>query len=222
MKDKKNQVIFIRGGEAFDNKEEFYEYLKKRDYDPHKKWRTWKDWLEWSLSEEFDSFAPLMPNKQWADYEAWRIWFEKLFTYISKDKDSKLILIGQSLGGIFLAKYLSENKFPKKIDQLHLVSPMFDNDELVGEKVTTFELDVSRLKEINKKVDKIFFYHSEDDHLVPIRHSLEYLKHMSITNLFTFKDRGHFSQPAFMEILEVIRKNLGESKTDKKDYYSLY
>ncbi|NOZ43581.1 MAG: hypothetical protein GXP45_00120 [bacterium] len=69
-----------------------------------------------------------MPNKQRADYHARKIWFEKLFPYINSSKESKLILIGHSLGAIFLAKYLSENTFPKTIDQLHLISSVFDNE----------------------------------------------------------------------------------------------
>jgi hypothetical protein len=204
----KHQVIFIRGGEAFDNKKEFYAYLKKRTYDPYEKRRNWRDWLEWSLCEQFDLFAPVMPNKQWADYVAWKIWFEKLFPFIKKSKNIRLILIGHSLGAIFLAKYLSENKFPKKIDQLHLVSPVFDNQGLVGEKVGNFKLTAAKLKNVGPQIKHIFIYHSTDDPLVPFEHSIKYLKHLKKAEFFEFKDRGHFLQPAFMEILQVINKNL--------------
>jgi hypothetical protein len=31
---------------------------------------------------------------------------------------------------MFLVKYLSENNFPKKINQLHIVSPVLDNQGL--------------------------------------------------------------------------------------------
>lgn len=208
MNNKKHQVIFIRGGEVFETKKQFYDYLKNCPYDPYKTRRTWRDWLEWSLSENFDSFAPLMPNKQWADYEAWKIWFEKLFPYLNKKKNIKLILIGQSLGGIFLAKYLSENKFPKKIDQLHLVSPVFDNEGITTEKIANFKFKPSNLKNIEPQADKIFLYHSADDPYVPIEHSLRYLKYLKKAEFFRFENRGHFNQPAFMEILQVINENL--------------
>lgn len=205
---KRHQCIFIRGGEAFDKKEEFYEYLRKREYNPYKKWRTWKDWLEWSLSEKFDSFSPIMPNKQWADYEAWKIWFEKLFPYINKDKESKIILIGQSLGATFLAKYLSENKFPKKIDQLYFISLLFEDDGLVGEKTGSFKLDKSKLKNIEPQANKVFLFHSKDDNLVPIYHAEKFAKFLDKAKFYKFDKRGHFSQPAFMEILQTINENL--------------
>ncbi|PIZ00240.1 hypothetical protein COY62_03705 [bacterium (Candidatus Howlettbacteria) CG_4_10_14_0_8_um_filter_40_9] len=204
----KHQSIFIRGGEAFDNKEEFYSYIKNRPFDPYYNPRRWTDWLEWSLSEKFDSFTPMMPNKQWADYEGWKIWFERYLPYINHNKKSKLIMIGHSLGTIFLAKYLSENKFPKKIHQMHWVCSVFENKGLVDEKITTFEFDVHKLKNIESQVDKIFFYHSKDDHLVPFSHSKKFMKYMPKAHLFSFKDRGHFNQPAFMEILQVIQENL--------------
>jgi hypothetical protein len=31
---------------------------------------------------------------------------------------------------MFLVKYISENKFPKKIDQLHLIAGCFDEQDL--------------------------------------------------------------------------------------------
>ncbi|MGV8169705.1 MAG: alpha/beta hydrolase [Candidatus Nanoarchaeia archaeon] len=208
MSETKHQVIFIRGGETFDTKEQFYNYLKTVDFNPYEKKRTWRDWLEWSLSEKFDSIAPLMPNKQWADYEAWKIWFERVTPYINKDKNIKLILIGQSLGGIFLAKYLSENKLPKKIDQLHLVSPLFDNEKLEKEKVASFAFDPEKLSNLELQADKLFLYHSRDDPYVPFEHALKYLQYLKKAEFFEFQDRGHFAQPAFMEILQVINKNL--------------
>ncbi len=206
IENSKHQSIFIRGGEAFDNKEQFYEYLRNREYDPYKKWRRWADWLEWTLSEKFESFTPLMPNKQWADYAAWKIWFEKLIPYINKGRESKLVIIGHSLGGLFLAKYLSENEFVKQIHQLHLVAPVFDSSGLVGETTATFELNVDLLKNLSKRAKNIFIYHSKDDTVVPYEHSKKYAKYIPNSVLFSFDGRGHFNQPAFMEIVDVINK----------------
>lgn len=207
----KHQVIFIRGGDTFENKEDMYAYLKKLDYHPHIQKRTWRDWLEWSLSETFDAYTPLMPNKQWVDYKAWSIWFEKVLEHINPDPELKFILIGQSVGGLFLAKYLSEHKLPKKMDQFHLVSPMFNNEGMKnGEKAGTLTLNTTLLKKIPLQAKKMFLYHSTDDHVVPFKHSLEYMKFFSDAQFFSFNNRGHFAQPAFMEILEVINKNLNE------------
>jgi len=208
MNEHKHQVIFIRGGEAFDTKEQFYDYLKNVEYDPYEKKRNRRDWLERSLCENFDSFAPLMPNKQSADYFAWKIRFERLFPYIKKDKTIKLILIWQSLGWLFLAKYLSENKFPKKVDQLHLVSPVFDNQGLTWETAGNFKINTNKLKNIVPQAKQIFIYHSTDDSCVPLQHSKKYLQYLPKAKFFQFKNRWHFNQPAFMEILQVINENM--------------
>jgi len=208
MQNSKHQAIFIRGGETFDNDKQFYEYLRKKEYTPYKNVRRWTDWLEWSLSEHFDSFTPLMPNKQGADYNAWKIWFEKLFEFINPNPSIKLIIIGQSLGASFLVRYLSENKMPKQIDQLHLVSIMCQDNGLIGEKIGNFKPDLNKVPKIEKQAKKIFIYHSKDDNLVPIEHSLIVKEHLEKSVFFKFENRGHFAQPAFMEILETINKNL--------------
>lgn len=207
-KNKKHQVIFIRWWDSFEEKEQFYEYLKNKHYDPYKKARTWRDRLEWSLSENFDSFTPEMPNKQFIDYTAWKIWFEKVLPYVSIDDDLKLILIWQSFWWTFLVKYLSENKLVKRIDQLHLVSPVFDDTDLVGEGVGNLAFNIELFPWISSQCEKIFIYHSTDDHLVKIDSSIKYKKLLPEAELLIFNNRWHFDQPAFMEILQTINNNL--------------
>ena len=73
-----------------------------------------------------------MPLQENAKYNDWKIFFERYIPFLRNN----VILIGASLGGIFLAKYLSENKFPKKILSTYLICPPFDNttlgEDLVG------------------------------------------------------------------------------------------
>jgi predicted alpha/beta hydrolase family esterase len=208
MKSSKHQVIFIRGGESFENKKQFYRYLKTRPFDIYKQRRSWRDWLEWGLSERFDSFTPVMPNKDFADYNAWKIWFERLFPFIKKSKKIKIILVGNSLGSLFLLKYLSENRFPKHIDQIHLVCPVIDNSGLIGEYVGNFKLDLRKMGNIERQTDHLSIYHSRDDPLVPFNHSARLMKHFEMARLFEFEDRKHFSQPAFMELLQNIYEQM--------------
>lgn len=200
----KNQVIFIRGGEAFDTVEEFHHYLREREYDPRKPWyekKSWRNWISWALSDNFEAFEPQMPNKQWATYEAWKIWFEKLLPYLN---DQQLVLIGSSLGGLFLVKYLSENDFPKQIDQLHLVAPVLDNEGLADEKVGDFVLDRTQVALVEAKVGKVWIYGSTDDTTTPITHCEQYQELLPNAIFLRFANRGHFNQPAFPELLENI------------------
>jgi len=203
MKNKK-QVIFIHGGLTFKKMEDFYKYLRITEItDPFKNKKKWTDSLSVDLGENYEVMNPNMPFKYGADYEGWKIWFERHFDFI---KDNEPILIGHSLGGTFLLKYLSENNFPKKIYQLHLAAPVvFDEDDSI-EKLSTFEFDVKKITKIQDICEEIHLWHSTDDFSVPFENSKIIKKIIPSAILHTFKDRGHFNQPSFPEILEVIKK----------------
>lgn len=205
----KHQIISIHGGESFESREEFLDSLKNRlEYDPYKTKQSWKKWLFAGLKDSFECFTPQMPNPLFADYDAWKIWFEKTYPYVKKEKETKIVLIGHSMGGIFLAKYLSENKFPKHIDQLHLVAPVFNNDGLVGESITNFAFDPKNLENIPKQTEKIYLYHSTDDDVVPFEHANKFKEHMPELELVKFNNKQHFNQSSFIEIMQNILKNI--------------
>jgi len=200
----KKQVIFIHGGITFLKMEDFYKYLRITEItDPFKSKKTWTDSLSVDLGENYEVMKPNMPFKYGADYEGWKIWFERHFDFI---RDDGPILIGHSLGGTFLLKYLSENNFPKKIYQLHLVAPaVFDEDDSI-EKLSTFKFDVKKITKIQDICEEIHLWHSEDDNMVPFKNSEIVNENLSKANFHILKDRGHFNQPSFPEILEVIKK----------------
>jgi len=202
MKNKK-QIIFIRGGETFDKKEDFYEYLKTVKCNPYDKSKEWRDWIIWALEDSYDLICPLMPNKQSADYVAWKMWFERHFEFINDDNP---IIIGHSLGGAFLFKYLSENSFPKNISQLHLIAPYVENEGMRLEKLDTFSFDINKINNIKNICREIHLWHSKDDNSVPFHHSELVKEYLPEAQFHIFNDRGHFRQPAFPEILEVINK----------------
>lgn len=158
------------------------------------------------LSDRFESFAPDMPCKQNAEYAAWKIWFEKLFPYLN---DQKTVLIGNSLGAIFVAKYLSENTFPKRLAQVHLVAPVMDNDGLVGESVASFAFDTKHLPNLAAQADSVHIWSSTDDPVVPYAHAERYYAAIEGSVLHAFSDRGHFfGQPSFVELFLEIQKVL--------------
>ncbi len=202
MKNKK-QIIFIHGGSAFKNSEDFYEYLKIKILDPFKNTKKWTDTLEIDLGDDYEIFKPNMPFSLGADYKAWKIWFEKYFEFIISDN---LILIGHSLGGTFLLKYLSENSFPRKVIQLHLVAPAVIDEDGEIEKLSSFEFDILRIYKINNICAEIHLWHSEDDPVVSIINSKIIKENISRAELHIFKDKKHFNELEFPEILEVIKK----------------
>ena len=198
----KQQILIIRGGETFSNYDDYIFYLKNRDIglDNLKTKKGWKDRMESDLGEYFEVFVPEMPNKRNARYLEWKIWFEKIIDILDDD----LILLGSSLGGIFLAKYLSENKISKKIKAVILVAAPFD-DSNNEESLIDFKLPNSLLN-FSKQCKSIYLIQSRDDVLVSFEEFEKYKKALLSAKVIIFEDRGHFSQETFPEIVEIIKQ----------------
>lgn len=151
----KQQVIVIHGGHAFNTYKEYLAFLKSYKIDINRlKTKRWKENLAEGLRKNFDVILLKMPNPMNAKYREWKIMFERLFPFLSGSP----ILLGHSLGGIFLAKYLSENKFPRKILATFLVAAPYRIGGFVLRK---------NLNKLRKQGGKIFLYHSKDDPIVP-------------------------------------------------------
>ena len=144
-----------------------------------------------------------MPLQDNARYDDWKIHFER---YLPKLKNH-IILIGSSLGGIFLAKYLSENKFPKKILSVYLICPPFDNTLPSEDLVNGFKLK-SNLSLIEKNCRKINLLFSKDDGVVPVAHAEKYKKKLKNASIIIYKSKnGHFNISKFPELIKMIKKD---------------
>ena len=158
----KKQVIVIHGGSVFKTYKDYMASLKslKVDLERYRK-IGWKDSLRKELGNRFDVLLPKMPNAMNSNYSEWEILFKKIACLLNDN----VILIGHSLGGVFLAKYLSENKFPKKILASILIAPPYDEKD-IKEPVCDFVIS-NNLDKFKKQGGKIFIYQSEDDPVVP-------------------------------------------------------
>ena len=205
---KKTQVLYIHGGMTFKNNNDYLDYLKNRDISLDKK-NSWSgDYLEKELGENFHIINPRMPLQDNAKYVDWKIYFKRYLEVL----DDGVVLIGGSLGGTFLAKYLSENVVSKKIISVHLVCPPFD-DDLTGEDLAGgFELgeDLSLIK---KNCDNITLMFSADDDCVPVSHAEKYREKLNGAKIVVYKSKnGHFKIEEFPEIVDMIRKDVGLRK----------
>jgi predicted alpha/beta hydrolase family esterase len=199
----KTQVLVIHGGMCFENKQEYYTFLKSMEVNPYSEFKGWKSNLKEDLGDNYEVFKPSMPEANYSDYNAWKIWFEKYVEFLTSEK---IILIGHSLGTIFLTKYLCENSFPNNINQLHLVTPVFSHTP--HETIGNFSFDNTKLGNVSKQCKKIFLYHSHDDDIVPFNHSVEYHNRLNNSELLEFEDKGHFiDQEHFEELVDKIRDN---------------
>jgi len=195
----KKQVVVIHGGWSFDTYEKFLDSLKNWEVSIESFFpkRDWKSNLPSVLGDEYEILSPRMPNKQNAKFNEWKIWFERMFPFL----EDNVILIGHSLGGIFLAKYLSENEFPKRIGGLFLIAAPHSQTEDIG----SFAIE-ENLQKVAKQCENIHLFQSEDDPIVPASEAKEYQKSWPGAKLHIFQDRGHFNQEEFPELMGEIRK----------------
>lgn len=196
----RKQILIIGGGDTFDTNEEYINFIKnfKLDWNSFKK-KKWKDSLKKDLEEQFEIIFPEMPCRWNAKYNEWKIWFDKFLPYL----ENGIILIGHSLGGIFLAKYLSENNVNVDIRALFLIAAPFDETEM-GESLVDFVLP-KNLDGISSQVENIFIYHSKDDPVVPFSNSKKYKEVLPKVELVVFNDKSHFNQEEFPELVEKIK-----------------
>lgn len=193
------QVIVIHGGDAFASYEEYFASLEALEIDdPRERGRGWKSLLGEHLGAEYEIIAPRMPNAFNAKYAEWKLWFEKHLKFI----DSEVILVGHSLGASFLAKYLSEEKFPKKIVGTFLVSGPFSVDE--DRQLVEFVPPAS-LKLLEEQGGKIFLYHSKDDDVVDFGELAKYRAALPTATVRELDGYGHGFGDSFPELIADIK-----------------
>ena len=199
----KKQVVIIHGGSTYKTYKEYLTDLKSEKLDVNEKrsneTKRWKDTLDKKLGKNFQVIYPEMPGAENAQFVAWKIWFEKLFPHLHDG----VILIGHSLGGIFLSVYLSKYGFPKKIKATMLVAaPHFDSSRKDIPKDWMLPKSLSKFE---RQGGKIFLYQSKDDKVVSFSHVKKYAKALPDAKLVIFKNKGHFRLKEFPEIVRDIK-----------------
>jgi predicted alpha/beta hydrolase family esterase len=187
----KPTLVILHGGEAFDTDADYLAAIQNwnvRFYDGTSGWKTE---FYHELSDRFNVLLPTFPCKQNAKYAEWKLFFEKFAPSLDPETT---VYVGHSLGGIFLAKYFSENAL--KTRALHLVAAPF-------EKCGTFELgeDLSKMAE---NAREIHLWHSKDDPVVDFGDLAKYRAALPSATAHAFEDRLHFNQERFDELAAAI------------------
>ncbi len=205
----KKQVLYIRGGESFLEYGDFLKRLKTKDL-----WHLpsdevgysvkWTSTLEAELGEEYETVILPMPNKDNAKFDEWSIWFERHFDYL---KDGA-ILIGCSLGAMFLAKYMSVHNLPFKPKAVILMAGVYQLVDFNDKDCGDFLVKPEEVQGIENKTDRLVIMHSKDDFVVPYEHAEELHAAIPGSELVIFEDKNHFLVEEFPELVEMI-KGLG-------------
>jgi uncharacterized protein len=195
----KRQVLVIHGGNTFASYEEYLKDLEQKEIDWERlTQKSWKDTLQEELGDDYEIVQPRMPNPHNAKYLEWKIWFEKVVPLLN----GSVVLVGHSLGAMFLAKYLAEDEIGLEVKATFLIAPPYKegaNDSLADFKVP------EDLSWIMGQGGSVTFYHSRDDVVVPFDNLEEYRKRLPEANFKEFEDRQHFNQTKFPELVEDIK-----------------
>ena len=201
----KKQVLYIHGGESFLNSSDFIERLKTMpllhmEVKEGESTRKWVTSLAEDLGDQYEVIMPPMPNKQNARFDEWSVWFERHFEYLHKG----YILIGCSLGAMFLAKYISLKKLPVAPKAIFLMAGAYALPGFSDKDCGDFLIEPS-LVAIACKDYKVSIFHSKDDHVVPFEHGKALSEALPEAEFVTFNDKNHFLIPEFPELVSKIR-----------------
>lgn len=179
---------------------EYFEYLRSSEISLERMRPQigWKLTLQQKLGEEFDVFVPKMPNVLNAQYDEWKIWFERI---LQKMNDG-VIVVGHSLGGIFLAKYFSANLSPRAVKAAVLVAAPATGVE--AESMASFSLPES-LSKFEAQVPRIHLLYSDDDAVVPATHADMYMELLPQATKHMLHGYGHVNIESFPEIVQLIK-----------------
>ncbi len=193
------QVVVIHGGHIFESQEEYLSHLQNYKIGSLEYFKRtgWKPSLVKELGEGYEVILPSMPCKENAKYPEWKIWFEKMIPFL----EDNVILVGHSLGGKFLARYLAEETFSRKILAVILIASPFDRS---SRKHTDFFLPDS-LAMFERQGGNIILFHSKDDPVVNFSELAKYQELLPDATVRIFDDRQHFNQAGFPELVAEIK-----------------
>jgi predicted alpha/beta hydrolase family esterase len=177
------QVLFVHGGggEAFEGDGALVRSLQEE------------------LGPDFDVEYPEMPDADAPEFGSWSACISHELSAL----DGGVILVGHSLGGSILLKYLSEERVEKPIAGVFLIATPFwrTTDWDVAE----FELRENFPASLPEDVP-IFLYHSRDDEVVPFAHLALYAGRLPHATVREFEDRGHQLGDDLTEVAEDIAR----------------
>jgi predicted alpha/beta hydrolase family esterase len=140
--------------------------------------------LQDALGTAYDVISPKMPDEDRPVYQAWK---ERIAEELDA-LEGEVILVGHSLGGSILLKYLSEEEVQRPVAGLFLVATPYwgVEDWDVGE----YALREDFASKIPKEL-AVFLYHSRDDEVVPFAHAALYAEKLARATVREFDCGGH-------------------------------
>lgn len=194
------QVIVIHGGTTFLEYDEYLKslstkklYIDRFIYKP-----MWKELLQENLGNTYQVLTPKMPNATNARYSEWALWF----SHLSSILNDGCILVGHSLGAIFLAKYLSENVLPFKIKATILIAAPYDDEQ--DEDLTDFKI-TGLSDKLAEQAGRLVFFHGTDDPVISNTEIDKYRNELPSAEYILLSAPDHFMREEFPELVNLIK-----------------
>ena len=157
------------------------------------------EWLKQSLEAEYDICHPIIEDPEAPAYSMWKAVFNQEFA----NPEGEVILIGHSLGGSILLKYLSEEKTSLRIKGLFLVSiPFWGQDQWNVDDFSLIPDFQSHLPEL----PVIHLYHCLDDPVVPFEHMELYQNKIPGAVIHELNGNNHAFSNGLPIIIEHIKR----------------
>ncbi|MDF2455127.1 MAG: hypothetical protein K0R51_1120 [Cytophagaceae bacterium] len=117
-------------------------------------------------------------------------------------RGESVLAVGHSLGASMLLKYLSETKITKTIAGVFLISTPFWSGE--EDWVKPLKLQANFAGKLDKTIP-LFFYHCQDDEVVPIEQFKRYQKHLPWATFRAIPSGGHQLEKGLKPIADDIQ-----------------
>lgn len=194
------QIIVIHGGTTFQDYDMYLTSLseKKLDIDRFIYRPMWKELLQNNLGSEYQVLLPSMPNSTNARYSEWKLWFE----HISSIFLDNCILIGHSLGAVFLAKYLSENSLSVKIKATILIAAPYADEGV--EDLTDFKI-VKLSERLTQQAGQLVFFNGMDDPVISHSDLSKYQDQLPSAEFKILSAPDHFVRADFPELISLLK-----------------
>ncbi len=158
-------------------------------------------YLQKQLGSDYEVLAPDMPDPDHPRYLAWRDQIEQ-----ERGKlDADALLIGHSLGGSMLLKYLAEGTDPRPIAGLFLVSVPYWGKQDWELEYAVPEDFASHLPSIRH----LFLYHSRSDQEVPFSSLRRYQEKLPQATVRVLDGKDH----SFTEGLPLLAQDIKRSSS---------
>ena len=119
--------------------------------------------LRKALDTDYDVHYPRMPGESNPDMQKWKAKIARELEAL----EGKVNLVGHSVGGAALLKYLSEENVEKAIAGLFLLAaPSWDDENWNFDDLRLPSDLAAKLS----RIPRIFLYHNRDDEIVPFSH----------------------------------------------------